>query len=86
MLTLDQVKTFVRSWIHIPYFPSFHRPGWLLRYLVGPYDHHWATGIFSDFGAGLTVALTLVPQGLSYSKLANLPPINGLCKSLIPRM
>ena len=24
--------------IHIPYIPALHRPGWLLRYIVGPYD------------------------------------------------
>ena len=31
-------KNEVFRFIHIPYFPAFHRPGWLLRYIVGPYD------------------------------------------------
>lgn len=28
----------------------------------------------SDFIAGLTVAMTVIPQGLAYSTLAGLPP------------
>ena len=51
-----------RSWIHIPYFPSLHRPGWLLRYILGPYNLEWVETILGDLGAGITVALTLVPQ------------------------
>lgn len=52
----------VRSLFHIPYFPAFHRPGWLLRYLVGPYSVELLANLFSDFWAGITVALTLIPQ------------------------
>lgn len=52
----------ILSWLHVPYLPSLHSPGWLTRYIVGPYDGDWFEGIFSDFWAGITVALTLVPQ------------------------
>lgn len=72
------------NWIHIPYFPAFHRPGWLLKYAVGPYDANWAESVFADFWAGVTVALTLIPQGLSYATLANVPPVNGLYCAILP--
>ena len=34
--------------------------------------------------AGTTVALTLIPQALSYATLANMPPINGLYSAILP--
>lgn len=36
----------------------------------------------SDIIAGITIASLAIPQGISYAKLANLPPIIGLCKCL----
>ncbi|CAH2064352.1 unnamed protein product [Thlaspi arvense] len=33
----------------------------------------------SDLIAGITIASLAIPQGISYAKLANLPPILGLC-------
>eukprot|EP01034_Spumella_vulgaris_P036761 gene36761-45352_t len=56
----------------------------MLRYFVGPFNVEWAESFFSDFWAGITVALTLIPQGLSYAKLANLPAINGLYTAVLP--
>lgn len=38
----------------------------------------------ADVIAGITVALTLIPQGLSYATLANLPAINGLYAAILP--
>eukprot|EP01112_Ceratiomyxa_fruticulosa_P009553 TRINITY_DN249_c0_g1_i1.p1 TRINITY_DN249_c0_g1~~TRINITY_DN249_c0_g1_i1.p1 ORF type:complete len:619 (+),score=69.68 TRINITY_DN249_c0_g1_i1:222-2078(+) len=38
----------------------------------------------SDVIAGLTVGATLLPQGMSYSLVAGLPPIYGLYSSFIP--
>lgn len=38
----------------------------------------------SDFSAGITVGVMLVPQGLAYAYLAGLPPIYGLYAGLIP--
>ncbi|RVW17015.1 putative sulfate transporter 3.3 [Vitis vinifera] len=35
----------------------------------------------SDIVSGLTIASLAIPQGISYAKLANLPPIVGLCYS-----
>jgi sulfate transporter 3 len=35
----------------------------------------------SDLIAGITIASLAIPQGISYAKLANLPPILGLCES-----
>lgn len=52
--------------------------------MIGPYDTAWLDSLFADFWAGITVALTLIPQGLAYAQLANLPPINGLYAAIIP--
>ena len=29
------------NYVHIPYLPAFHHPGWLLRYILGPYDKNY---------------------------------------------
>nr|KAJ0188450.1 hypothetical protein LSAT_V11C900458160 [Lactuca sativa] len=38
----------------------------------------------SDIIAGITIASLSIPQGISYAKLANLPPIFGLYSSFVP--
>ncbi|CBI28093.3 unnamed protein product, partial [Vitis vinifera] len=38
----------------------------------------------SDLVSGLTIASLAIPQGISYAKLANLPPIIGLYSSFVP--
>ncbi|KMZ74888.1 putative sulfate transporter 3.3 [Zostera marina] len=38
----------------------------------------------SDFVSGLTIASLAIPQGISYAKLAKLPPIIGLYSSFVP--
>jgi len=75
---------YLSDFIHIPYLPAFHSPGWLLRYIVGPYDRDWFDGITSDIIAGLTVGLLMIPQALSYAGLANLPQVNGLYAAILP--
>nr|GMC58778.1 probable sulfate transporter 3.5 [Ipomoea batatas]GMC63445.1 probable sulfate transporter 3.5 [Ipomoea batatas] len=37
-----------------------------------------------DLLAGITIASLAIPQGISYAKLANLPPIIGLYSSFVP--
>jgi sulfate permease, SulP family len=37
-----------------------------------------------DFGAGLTVAVILIPQAMAYALLAGLPPIHGLYAAILP--
>lgn len=45
---------------------------WLIRY-----NARW---LVSDIIAGLTVGLMVVPQGLAYASIANLPPrVSGFC-------
>ena len=65
-------------------FILLNRPGWLLRYIVGPHTPELFESFTSDVWAGITVALTLIPQGLSYATLANLPAINGLYAAILP--
>ncbi|XP_008793448.1 probable sulfate transporter 3.4 [Phoenix dactylifera] len=38
----------------------------------------------ADVVSGLTIASLAIPQGISYAKLANLPPIIGLYSSFVP--
>ena len=51
----------MKSW-NPPMLPALHSPGWLLRYALGPYDWKLWGMLISDIVAGITVALTLVPQ------------------------
>ncbi len=52
----------------------------LLRRLNSYTGKHFRT----DFLAGLTIAVLLVPQGISYAYLAGLPPQYGLYAGLVP--
>ncbi|KAH1066496.1 hypothetical protein J1N35_031483 [Gossypium stocksii] len=46
---------------------------------------HYNLKLFrSDIISGLTIASLAIPQGISYAKLANLPPIVGLYSSFVP--
>ncbi|XP_031389086.1 probable sulfate transporter 3.3 [Punica granatum] len=46
---------------------------------------HYSLQLFkSDIVAGLTIASLAIPQGISYAKLASLPPIVGLYSSFAP--
>jgi sulfate transporter 3 len=44
---------------------------WAPAYTLGTFK--------SDLISGITIASLAIPQGISYAKLANLPPILGLC-------
>lgn len=50
--------------------------GWLPRY-----NHRW---LLNDVIAGLTLGLMLIPQGLSYAKLATIGVQYGLMSSWLP--
>ena len=50
--------------------------GWLPRY-----QWRW---LLNDLIAGLTIGLMLIPQGLSYAKIANIPVEYGLMSSWLP--
>jgi len=45
------------------------------------YKKTWLKG---DLGAGLTVGVMLIPQGMAYASIAGLPPVYGLYASIIP--
>jgi sulfate permease, SulP family len=51
---------------------------------LGPYTPELGEMFIYDVTAGITVALTLVPQVLGFAQLANLPPIVGLYTSVLP--
>ncbi|CAL0326877.1 unnamed protein product [Lupinus luteus] len=48
--------------------------------------HYSFNFLKSDIISGITIASLAIPQGISYAKLANLPPILGLYSSFIPPM
>ncbi|PWZ34669.1 Sulfate transporter 3.1 [Zea mays] len=63
-----------RAWGALKYFvPALE---WAPRYTVGKFKY--------DLLAGVTIASLAIPQGISYAKLANLPPIIGLYSSFVP--
>ena len=45
------------------------------------YNKAWLKG---DVGAGLTVGVMLIPQGMAYASIAGLPAVYGLYASIIP--
>lgn len=45
---------------------------WLPKYTFSMFKY--------DVLAGITIASLAIPQGISYAKLAEIPPIIGLCK------
>ncbi|PUZ42735.1 hypothetical protein GQ55_9G606200 [Panicum hallii var. hallii] len=49
---------------------------WAPAYTLGAFK--------ADLIAGITIASLAIPQGISYAKLANLPPILGLYSSFVP--
>ena len=57
------------------YLPIFQ---WLPKY-----KRSYLSG---DIGAGLTVGIMLIPQGMAYAMIAGLPPVFGLYASLIPQI
>ncbi len=50
--------------------------GWLPRY-----DYRW---LLTDFIAGLTLSLMLIPQSLAYAKIAKIPVQYGLMSAWSP--
>ncbi|ONM38590.1 putative sulfate transporter 3.5 [Zea mays] len=63
-----------RAWGALKYFvPALE---WAPRYTAGKFKY--------DLLAGVTIASLAIPQGISYAKLANLPPIIGLYSSFVP--
>lgn len=58
---LEYLKNNWRYLIYIPYLPAFHTPGWLIRYIFGPYNLEWLEMFLGDFSVGITVAAAVVP-------------------------
>jgi hypothetical protein len=58
----DFVRDNWRRFVYNPYLPAFHKPGWLLDYILGPYTLELLGFFLIDMWAGITVAMTLIPQ------------------------
>ncbi|XP_020587195.1 probable sulfate transporter 3.5 [Phalaenopsis equestris] len=72
---------------HISDHPPLRRTWAVLCYYIpilqwAPKYKH--TLFASDLLAGITIASLAIPQGISYAKLANVPPIIGLYSSFVP--
>jgi SulP family sulfate permease len=46
--------------------------------------HYRRAALPGDIGAGVVVAMMLVPQGMAYALVAGLPPVAGLYASILP--
>ncbi|KAE9467817.1 hypothetical protein C3L33_00282, partial [Rhododendron williamsianum] len=71
----------------------FKNQTWLKKFLLGlqfffpvfQWGPNYSLKLLrSDVISGLTIASLAIPQGISYAKLANLPPIIGLYSSFVP--
>ncbi|XP_057451355.1 probable sulfate transporter 3.4 [Lotus japonicus] len=71
----------------------FKNQTWLMKLLLGiqyffpifQWGPQYSLALLrSDLISGLTIASLAIPQGISYAKLANLPPIIGLYSSFVP--
>ncbi|XP_024022463.1 probable sulfate transporter 3.4 [Morus notabilis] len=59
--------------------------GLQLFFPIFQWGPHYNVGLLrSDVISGLTIASLAIPQGISYAKLADLPPIVGLYSSFVP--
>ncbi|KAL5011789.1 hypothetical protein ScPMuIL_010340 [Solemya velum] len=47
-------------------------------------SYNWKTSLVGDVIAGLTVGVMILPQGMAYAMLAELPPVVGLYMSFFP--
>ncbi|XP_023000335.1 probable sulfate transporter 3.4 [Cucurbita maxima] len=74
-------------------FYRFKNQTWFRKLLLGlqflfpifQWGPDYTLALFkSDIVSGLTIASLAIPQGISYAKLANLPPIIGLYSSFVP--
>ncbi|CAI8601200.1 unnamed protein product [Vicia faba] len=76
-------------------FHGFKNQTWIIKFLLalqylfpifqwGP--QYNLKLLRSDIVSGLTIASLAIPQGISYAKLANLPPIIGLYSSFVPAL
>ncbi|THU74829.1 hypothetical protein C4D60_Mb04t37530 [Musa balbisiana] len=67
--------------------PFFKKVVLALQYFFPIFDwgaHYNLKLLKSDAVAGITIASLAIPQGISYAKLAGLPPIIGLYSSFVP--
>ncbi|HEY1044243.1 MAG TPA: sulfate permease [Telluria sp.] len=46
--------------------------------------HYRRDALAGDIGAGVVVAMMMIPQGLAYALVAGLPPVTGLYASIVP--
>ncbi len=47
------------------------------------YKKEWLKG---DIGAGLTIGIMLIPQGMAYASIAGLPAVYGLYTAMVPQI
>lgn len=82
------LKSNWKSFVFFPYLPSIFSPGsgWLLKYILGPYDQAFFSSILYDVIAGITLSLIFIPQALSYAQIANIPSINSMYSGILPTL
>ncbi|KAL0288454.1 UNVERIFIED_CONTAM: putative sulfate transporter 3.3 [Sesamum calycinum] len=92
--TLEKLRTRLKE----TFFPDdplrqFKGQSWKVKFILGAQyifpilewgPKYSLTLLKSDIVSGLTIASLAIPQGISYAKLANLPPIVGLYSSFVP--
>mmetsp|Transcript_43649 Transcript_43649/g.105490 ORF Transcript_43649/g.105490 Transcript_43649/m.105490 type:complete len:790 (+) Transcript_43649:273-2642(+) len=76
------LKTQVANFVKTTYSPKALIPSltWVPEMVKGG----WRDSLRGDIAAGMTVGAFLVPQGMSYALVAELPPIYGLYTASVP--
>ncbi|GAB5586175.1 Sulfate permease 2 [Umbelopsis nana] len=74
----DSVKQFTRK------LPSYTKEYFVSMFPIFTWIHRYnLTWLVSDMIAGITVGIVVVPQGMGYAKIAQLPPQYGLYSSFV---
>jgi len=88
METARQFHNAVDPYVYIPKVAAFSTNGFVRTYtemlLSNPRRGKALGNMVKDLTAGLTVAVMLIPQGLAYGALAQLPAVYGLYSAVIP--
>lgn len=87
METARNLHSAVDPYFYIPSVPALSHTGFVQTYFKMLQSERRGKAIgnmVKDLTAGLTVAVMLIPQGLAYGALAQLPAVYGLYSAVVP--
>jgi len=85
--TASRLGRTCKRYLYVPSVYFLTSNGFVMKYLTllsGERRKKGLANIFKDVVAGITVAVMMIPQGLAYGVLANLPAVYGLYSAIVP--